>query len=145
MASLFESILYPTSIITSILFAVVGVYWFFLITNTTFSFMAMVGILILMGIVVNNGIVLIDHVNLLRSRGLSRNQAIVQAGTGPDASDFNDCRNDRTWFDSVMSGQYPGGGRWTDVFSDGPCHCRRVNLFNHRHDADSADDLYSFR
>lgn len=80
MASLFESVLYPTSIITSILFAVVGVYWFFFITGTTFSFMAMVGILILMGIVVNNGIVLIDHVNLLRSRGLSRNRAIIQAG-----------------------------------------------------------------
>ncbi len=80
MSSLFESVLYPTSIITSILFAVVGVYWFFFITGTGISFMAMVGILILMGIVVNNGIVLIDHVNLLRSRGLSRNKAIVQAG-----------------------------------------------------------------
>jgi len=80
MASLFESILYPTSIITSIIFAIVGVYWFFMITDTTFSFMAMVGILILMGIVVNNGIVLIDHVNLLRSRGLTRNRAIIQAG-----------------------------------------------------------------
>jgi HAE1 family hydrophobic/amphiphilic exporter-1 len=80
LASLFESILYPTSIITSILFAVIGVFWFFLITGTTFSLMAMIGILILMGIVVNNGIVLIDHINQLRASGLSRRDAIVQGG-----------------------------------------------------------------
>lgn len=80
LASLFESILYPSSIITSILFAVIGVFWFFMITGTTFSFMAMIGILILMGIVVNNGIVLIDHINQLRASGLSRRDAIVQGG-----------------------------------------------------------------
>ncbi|MBN1238712.1 MAG: efflux RND transporter permease subunit, partial [Gammaproteobacteria bacterium] len=60
MAALFESVLYPLSIITSILFSFIGVFWFFLITGTTFSLMAMIGLLILMGIVVNNGIVLID-------------------------------------------------------------------------------------
>jgi len=80
MAALFESVLYPSSIITSILFAVIGVFWFFMITNTTFTFMAMIGILILMGIVVNNGIVLIDHINHLRADGMSRNKAIIQGG-----------------------------------------------------------------
>ena len=37
--------------------------------------MAMIGILILIGVVVNNGIVLIDHVNQLRLKGLSRDEA----------------------------------------------------------------------
>ena len=80
MSSLFESILYPSSIITSILFAIIGVYWFFMITGTSISIMALIGILILMGIVVNNGIVLIDHINNLRSQGYSRTDAIVQGG-----------------------------------------------------------------
>ncbi|MCW9709191.1 efflux RND transporter permease subunit [Fodinibius salsisoli] len=80
MASLFESVLFPSSIITSILFGVVGVFWFFLVTGTTFSFMAMIGILILMGIVVNNGIVLIDHIHQLRMSGMSRFEAIVKGG-----------------------------------------------------------------
>ncbi len=80
MASLFESVLFPSSIITSIFFAVIGVFWFFLITGTTFSFMAMIGILILMGIVVNNGIVLIDHIHQLRIGGMSRFEAIVKGG-----------------------------------------------------------------
>jgi len=78
MASLFESVLFPSSIITSIFFGIVGVFWFFFITGTTFSFMAMIGILILMGIVVNNGIVLIDHIHQLREMGLSRFEAIIK-------------------------------------------------------------------
>lgn len=80
MASLFESVLFPSSIITSIFYGIIGVFWFFFLTGTTFSFMAMIGILILMGIVVNNGIVLIDHVTQLRQEGLSREQAIIQGG-----------------------------------------------------------------
>src|SRR5690606_37505697 len=80
MASLFESTIYPASIITSIIFAIIGVFWFFMITGTTFDLMAMIGILILLGIVVNNGIVLIDHINHLRDSGMDRVEAIVQGG-----------------------------------------------------------------
>ncbi len=80
MASLFESLLYPTSVISCIFFGVVGIFWFFFITNTTFDLMAFIGILILMGIVVNNGIVLIDHINHLRSEGLPRREAVIQGG-----------------------------------------------------------------
>ncbi|MFB0516638.1 MAG: efflux RND transporter permease subunit [Candidatus Neomarinimicrobiota bacterium] len=80
MAALFESLIFPAAIWTSIIFAVIGVWWFFLITGTTFSIMAWFGILILMGVVVNNGIVLIDHVNQLRAKGMARKEAIIQAG-----------------------------------------------------------------
>jgi HAE1 family hydrophobic/amphiphilic exporter-1 len=54
------------------------VFWFFLITGTTVSFMAMIGMLVLMGVVVNNGIVLIDHVHQLREQGLPRERALIQ-------------------------------------------------------------------
>jgi HAE1 family hydrophobic/amphiphilic exporter-1 len=80
MASLFESLVFPGAIWFSIIFAIVGVWWFFLMTGTTFSIMAWIGVLILIGVVVNNGIVLIDHINQLRAQGLSRYEAIVQAG-----------------------------------------------------------------
>ncbi|MCG9696935.1 efflux RND transporter permease subunit [Shewanella sp. Isolate11] len=63
MAALFESLLLPTAIITSILFSITGVFWALLTTGTSISIMAMIGILILMGIVVNNGIVLVDQIN----------------------------------------------------------------------------------
>jgi HAE1 family hydrophobic/amphiphilic exporter-1 len=80
LAAQFESLIYPLSMVCTILFSVIGVYWFFLLTGTTFTFMAMIGILILIGVVVNNGIVLIDHVNQLRLQGLSREQALLRAG-----------------------------------------------------------------
>jgi HAE1 family hydrophobic/amphiphilic exporter-1 len=80
MAALFESALHPLSILTSIIFAVVGMYWFFLITGTTMTFMSMVGLMILVGVVVNIGIVLVAHINNLRAAGLARDEAIIQAG-----------------------------------------------------------------
>lgn len=79
MAALFESVLAPTAIITGILFSFVGVYWFFFLTGTTFSFMATIGMLVLMGIVVNNGIVLIERAHQLRAQGLPRERALIQA------------------------------------------------------------------
>lgn len=80
MASLFESLMYPTAVLACILYGIVGIFWFFFVTGTTFDLMAMIGILILMGIVVNNGIVLIDHIIHLREEGLSRAKAVVQGG-----------------------------------------------------------------
>ena len=80
MAALFESLMHPLAIWSSIVFAIIGVFWFFFLTGTTLSIMAWIGSLILTGVVVNNGIVLIDHINHLRSTGLERERAIVQAG-----------------------------------------------------------------
>ena len=81
MAALFESLLFPFAIILgSIVFSVFGVFLFFAATGTTFSFMASIGIMILIGVVVNNGIVLVDHINNLRGGGMARNMAIVEAG-----------------------------------------------------------------
>tara|TARA_B100000575_G_C23086624_1_gene626270 strand:- start:939 stop:1556 length:618 start_codon:yes stop_codon:yes gene_type:complete len=80
MAALFESLMYPTSILACIFYGIIGILWFFFITGTTFDLMAMIGILILMGIVVNNGIVLIDHIIHLRSEGLTRREAVIQGG-----------------------------------------------------------------
>ena len=80
MAGLFESLIHPAAIWLSIAFAIVGVYWFFLITDTAMSLMAMIGMLVLIGVVVNNGIVLVDHINHLRSKGIVREQAVVAAG-----------------------------------------------------------------
>lgn len=81
MAALFESLILPFSIILgSIVFSIFGVFLFFAATGTTFSFMAMIGIMILIGVVVNNGIVLVDHINNLRQDGVSRDKAIVIAG-----------------------------------------------------------------
>jgi HAE1 family hydrophobic/amphiphilic exporter-1 len=78
MCAMFESLIYPAAIMTTFIFSVFGVFWLFWLTGTTFSFMAMIGILILMGVVVNNGIVMLMHINHLRHLGQLRTEALVQ-------------------------------------------------------------------
>lgn len=77
MCAIFESLIYPAAIMTTFVFSVFGVYWLFWLTGTTFSFMAMIGILILMGVVVNNGIVMLVHINQLRHEGMLRTEALI--------------------------------------------------------------------
>ena len=77
MAALFESLLFPLAILSSILFSFLGVFWLFALTGTTFSIMASIGLLVLMGVVVNNGIVMVEHINMLRRSGMSRTDSLV--------------------------------------------------------------------
>ena len=79
MAALFESLLLPTAVITSLVYSFTGVFWAFFLTGTSMSIMGMIGMLILMGIVVNNGIVLVDRINQLIEDGLSVRDAIIQS------------------------------------------------------------------
>ena len=81
MAAMFESVLYPLSILTSLLYSMVGVIWFLTLTGTPLTFMGMVGLMILIGVVVNNGIVLVDHINNLRREGMPRDAAVVQGAS----------------------------------------------------------------
>jgi len=78
MAAVFESLLFPTAIMSCVLFSIFGVYWLFWITGTEMNIMAVIGILVLMGVVVNNGIVMIEHINNLRRRGMPRTDALVE-------------------------------------------------------------------
>lgn len=80
MGVLFESFLLPFAVITSIPMAILGVYWTLYLTGTPLDMMGGVGLIILVGVVVNNGIVLIDLVTRLRAEGLSRVEALVEAG-----------------------------------------------------------------
>ena len=80
MGVLFESLLMPMSILAAIPLALIGVYWTLYLTGTPLDVMGGVGLVILVGVAVNNGIVLIDVVTRLRNEGLSRTEALVDAG-----------------------------------------------------------------
>jgi len=79
MAALFESLLMPIAILSSIALAFIGVYFTFAIMGMGLGETAMIGMLILMGIVVNNGIVLIDQINKLKGSSTSLIEPIIQA------------------------------------------------------------------
>lgn len=81
MASQFESLVEPLIIILTIPLALTGVLLMLWLTSTPISVTAMVGLVLLTGIVVNNGIVMIDYIKILRARGQTRHQAIVNGAT----------------------------------------------------------------
>ena len=80
MASQFESLTYPFVIMFSLPFALVGVIFGLLISDTAIGVMGLLGILMLVGIVVNNGIVLVDYTRLLVGREMPILDATVAAG-----------------------------------------------------------------
>ena len=78
----FDSLILPLTIITSVALSVIGVLWGLMLTGTAFGIiMTGIGVISLAGIVVNNAIVLCDFVRQLRERGLSRHDAVVEAGS----------------------------------------------------------------
>ncbi len=80
MAALFESFAQPFTIMFSVPFALLGVAVVLKLTDQPLDTMSNIGLIILLGVVVNNAIVLIDHINQLRSRGMSREEAIITGG-----------------------------------------------------------------
>ncbi|MCD8137594.1 MAG: efflux RND transporter permease subunit [Parabacteroides gordonii] len=79
LASQFESLLHPFTILLTIPLAVVGAILLFFITGTTINMMGVIGIVMLVGIAVNNSIILVDRINQLKTdRPLT--DAIVEAG-----------------------------------------------------------------
>ncbi len=80
MASQFESLLHPFTILLTIPLAVVGTIATFYWLNTPLSIMAIIGIIMLVGIAVNDAIILVDRINQLKRGGLSKYEAIAQAG-----------------------------------------------------------------
>jgi HAE1 family hydrophobic/amphiphilic exporter-1 len=80
LASQFESLLHPFTILLTIPMSVVGAIFLFYITGKTVNMMGIIGIVMLVGIAVNNSIILVDRINQLKSKNASLVDAIVQAG-----------------------------------------------------------------
>lgn len=79
MASQFESLLHPFTILLTIPLALVGAILLFFITGTTINIMGVIGIIMLSGIAVNNSIVLVDRINQIKGGYASLADAIVVA------------------------------------------------------------------
>lgn len=79
MASQFESLLHPFTILLTIPLAGVGAVWAFLMLGHTFNIMAYIGIVMLAGIAVNDSIILVDAINQFKRSGQGLKDAIISA------------------------------------------------------------------
>jgi HAE1 family hydrophobic/amphiphilic exporter-1 len=81
MASQYESLRDPFIIMFSIPTASIGVVGGLLLTGTSFSMQAYIGVIMLAGIVVSNAILLVDYINTLRRRdGVPLREAVEIGG-----------------------------------------------------------------
>ena len=80
LGALYESLLHPLTIISTLPSAGIGALLALLVTGTDLSIMGLIGIILLMGIVKKNAIMLIDFaLEAERQRGLSPYEAIHEA------------------------------------------------------------------
>lgn len=80
MASQFESIIHPFTILLTIPLAGVGTVWAFFLLGKSLNIMAFIGIIMLAGIAVNDSIILVDSINKFKASGKSLKDAIISAG-----------------------------------------------------------------
>ncbi len=80
MASQFESLIHPFTILLTIPLALVGSILAFFILGSSLNIISIIGIIMLGGIAVNNSIILVDRINQLKDEGLDRRTAIINAG-----------------------------------------------------------------
>ena len=81
LVTLFNSIIQPVIILTSVVLSLGGAFLGLAVINSPFGvIMTGVGIISLAGVVVNNAIVLIDYTNKLRNNGMGIREAVVAAG-----------------------------------------------------------------
>lgn len=80
LAAQYESLVEPFVVMFAVPFSFTGAFLALLLTRTSLSVPAFLGLVMLIGIVVNNAIVFVDYANQLRSRGLSLEAALRLAG-----------------------------------------------------------------
>ena len=80
LASQFESLIHPLTVMLSVPLAIVGALGLLALTGMTLNIFSMIGMIMLMGLVTKNAILLVDYTNLLRRRGMSKTDALLRAG-----------------------------------------------------------------
>ena len=80
LASQFNSLLHPITILTVLPLSVAGAVFALSLRGITLNIFSMIGLLLLMGIVKKNSIILVDYANQLREKGANALEAMRQAG-----------------------------------------------------------------
>jgi HAE1 family hydrophobic/amphiphilic exporter-1 len=80
LASLFNSLVHPLTIMISAPLSFLGGFLALKLAGMSLDMMSGIGVLVLMGLVMKNGILLVDYIGELRRQGRTRREAILEAG-----------------------------------------------------------------
>jgi multidrug efflux pump len=80
LASQFESLVHPFTVLMAVPLAVVGAIFTLKLTGSTVNLYSQIGMILLVGLVTKNSILLVEYANQLRARGREAVDAILEAG-----------------------------------------------------------------
>ncbi len=80
LSSLYESFVTPFTIMLALPLAICGSFVALFLAHESLNIFSMIGIVMLMGVATKNSILLVDYAHQALEAGLSREQAILQAG-----------------------------------------------------------------
>jgi len=79
LASQFNSLIHPFSVLMALPFSVTGAFLAIYLTGITINLYSLIGIILLMGITKKNSILLVDYTNQVRESGASTTAALMEA------------------------------------------------------------------
>jgi multidrug efflux pump len=80
LASQFESLVHPFTVLLSVPLAVTGALLALVIAKSTLNLYSQIGMILLIGIVTKNSILLVEFANQLKERGLDTVAAVLESG-----------------------------------------------------------------
>ncbi len=80
LASQFESLLHPFTVLLAVPLAVTGALATLFLVRSTLNLYSQIGMILLIGLVTKNSILLVEYANQLKARGLDAVSAVIEAG-----------------------------------------------------------------
>jgi multidrug efflux pump len=80
LASQFESLVHPFTVLLAVPLAVTGALATLLVVRSTLNLYSQIGMILLIGLVTKNSILLVEYTNQLKARGMDAFAAVVEAG-----------------------------------------------------------------
>jgi multidrug efflux pump subunit AcrB len=80
LASQFESLIHPFTVLLSVPLAVTGALLTLRLAGSTINLYSQIGMILLIGLVTKNSILLVEYTNQLRDRGMATLEAALEAG-----------------------------------------------------------------
>jgi multidrug efflux pump len=80
LASQFESLVHPFTVLLAVPLAVTGALFTLMLVGSTINVYSQIGMILLIGLVTKNSILLVEYINQLKERGMATVDAALEAG-----------------------------------------------------------------